>query len=213
MSSATETAEPIADAIICPECGAANLTIPGAPRPAECWLCRRVFGAADAMRASSPATEQRPLQFGLSSLLLCITLVAIFFGLLAAAPPMAVLFFLLTLPALIRTTVVLRRRGQPATLGEKFLLLWSSAGAVFVAWVSAAGAFLAVCTAGFVGGALALESLGVGSEEALSYDLMFGAVLGAVAALLVLVGLLRFFWRARNTAPPCDEPPSSTQAL
>src|SRR5207237_548989 len=136
------------------ECGAVNRA-----RAAHCWLCRREMTAKDtpprgagAAQSTSPYGERvavdRPPQFGLSSLFLIITLVAVCLGLVVAAPGLIVLLIVVVTPALIRTfgaSALLTRRGVQLTTIDKIAALVTSVGVMIAIWMAAGVAFLAAC--------------------------------------------------------------------
>lgn len=125
MSEATPIVEQV-----CPDCGA---TYPITAK--YCWMCYRPLGrgpegigsstpiVAQSAAGESPfATGNQAMQFGLSTVMLTITLVAVLLGVAKLAPGLGVLLALVVLPAYLRTCIAASRRsgrGQPMSTGAK----------------------------------------------------------------------------------------------
>jgi len=71
-----------------------------------CWLCRTVAGPGtprDAALAAAAAPVRSPFQFGLSTLMLSITLLSVCLGVFALEPGVGILLFLAAIPPFVRT--------------------------------------------------------------------------------------------------------------
>ena len=125
----------------CPQCDAQV-----DPAAKYCWLCNAMLpspiaGAArlPPIRAQLVDSSSRPLQYGISSLLLVITFVAILCSIIKMSPGLGIVIAILTLPAMIRTVLVAFRRredGRPMSPADKtsvFLLTMAISLCVVVA--------------------------------------------------------------------------------
>lgn len=198
----------MADVLRCPKCEA--VTRPGQP----CWLCRNVAAAdvyeaeiVDSSSSSTPvpdnpyAAPSLPSELGgagWESILLIVGLVAVLSALFAVAPGHAVLLAMVTLPALVRTVVVIgkkSRRGETVSRSERSMLFFASVAGVIAAGVTAGVAFLAACTAACFG-ILATGSGGGRSTPAFEYAFLIGALVAVTVGGWTLYGL----WRKRDAA-------------
>ncbi len=190
------------NAVNCSNCGAQS-----EPGFAFCWLCKAKLTPQD---DSAPPAVPPPLppahlspppneySFGLSGLMLVVTLSAVFFGLFVAAPGLAILLAIPALPALIRTALVVNRRaslGRESSASERFALFFGSFGVsvviLLVVFVVGFGTFCAAC--------LAMYSAG-GEDESLIF---LAAIAGLVALIPTTYGLsywVRWRWR-KDTTP------------
>ena len=182
----------------CPECGA-ELTSSTDP----CWLCGRSPTPASVgspFREPVVTAETVPERtFGLSSLFMVMTLIAVCLGVGVANPGLGVIAAIVISPALVRTWIASSRRkaaGRQQTTGEKvgeFVLSTAIAFATVMAvGVAALMAFLGMCT---LTCALA-EGSNVRSMAGDSVQLAI--ILGLVAGLLAALGtvfLLRRIWK------------------
>lgn len=106
-------------AIVCPECGA------GSHANAKfCWLCGRVLPGSPFAPGAAPAPAQARAawQFGLSTLLLFVTLAAVLLGVFVMSPGLGVLLAVLIAPPVVRTCTLAARaeaRGRPLSDAEK----------------------------------------------------------------------------------------------
>jgi len=138
----------------CRHCGAVNTG-----QRESCWLCGQTLAAGDGAAAESvkPPVRINPNRkfagsFTLGSLFLAITLIAICLGIIAMAPGLGIVLAIISLPAFVRTGLVVQRRaalGKSVTPAQKvwwFLgsLLTSTVVAVVVL-VASVGTFCAVC--------------------------------------------------------------------
>lgn len=143
------------DVVACPQCSA--------PLPTQaryCWLCGvslrpNVPNAAVANAAAPNAAESAPIiepraayQFGISTLLLAMTMLAVLMGLFAIQPGIGLAVTFLATPPLIRTCIVAAKRktrGLPMSPLAKLGIFSSTLGIVIVVVAASIGAFVAVC--------------------------------------------------------------------
>ncbi len=117
---------------ICPECGSTQ----GRPRE-KCWLCGMTISPLSSP-AVSATPEKQPSQnfsFSLATLMLLMTLASIGLGLTTIYPHLGVLVCVLLVPALVRTSQIVRRRkatGVPVSNAEKTGLFLASFSAATV---------------------------------------------------------------------------------
>ena len=161
----------------------------------DCWLCHAKLPLPDAaiMPMSGVDNARRPLQYGISSLLLVITFAAVLCSLTKMSPGLGIAAAVLTVPAMLRTVLVAFRRresGDPMSASAKagiFMLTLAMTVSVIVA---AGVAFFVTCLVGVAAGSGGRQSLG-------SLDwLPLGLTLGSVAALIVGGGLIWVYWKA-----------------
>jgi hypothetical protein len=158
----------------------------------ECWLCHASMpagGDAAIIVAEAAGNRQaaRPtgrFQFGISSILLFTTFVAILCSITTMSPGLGVALAILAIPALLRTYVVAARRGasgKPMSTGGKagvFLLtLFVVVGAIVAVLGAFVVAFLATC---------AVTGGDRGFDGSLPLALLFGGV-AAIATIVVIV--------------------------
>jgi hypothetical protein len=127
----------------CPGCRAAVGTT-----EARCFLCGKPV-PPEARIGPAPIVEE-PLRFAfsLASLMLAMTLLAVFFGLWAMSPGLGILFGVLAAPASIRAGMAAARRrarGRPMTGEEKFLAFMGSLGVVAAISLASLTAFILTC--------------------------------------------------------------------
>jgi hypothetical protein len=177
----------------CPECGAAL-----APDSRDCWLCHARQSTPSLETKTAQRTALRPWQFSLQSLIVAITMTAVWLGLIVTEPGLGIVVTLLAAPALIRMlfpTHYQRASGTPTTPSEKLM-----SGAVST--VAALAAVVATLTAGamalvaacFVSCAVEARVLAP-RMPAGSQNLVFFSLLG-VSALIGLAAAW-LFWRFR----------------
>jgi len=198
--------------VVCSQCGAVL-----GPESTQCWLCfapaARAGTWAEGARAapSAPADDSwpgtpavaapspgraaptaqehhTPPQFGLSSLLLMVTLTAVVLGIGAMAPGLAVALVVLTAPALVRTAgVAVRRaqRGEPLSIKAKMWVFGGTMALLAIIGIAVPAAFVLTCFP------VALAAFGM--ESMFLLGLAF--VLGIAVSLLVLYFLFRWFRR------------------
>jgi hypothetical protein len=133
---------------VCPNCLASN------SHPASvCWLCKTPLpdSTPTGIQSIGPSPNS-PFAFSIASLLLATTLCAAFFGIFINAPGLAILLAILSIPAFVRTGLILQRRsqlGKPIAAGQKFLWFLGSltvtTTVVIVVGVASVGTFCAVC--------------------------------------------------------------------
>jgi hypothetical protein len=114
---------------------------------AKCWLCHAAITAAGIVPTPRPEQAARPsgrLQFGLSSILLFVTLVAILGSIFRMSPGLGIAAAILSIPAVLRTCMVALREGAGGarmTAGDKTAYFLVSVCMVFVAGLAVTGAF------------------------------------------------------------------------
>ena len=99
--------------------------------------------------------ERVRFQFGISSLLLLMTLTAVFFGLFSMAPGLGIAAMIVAVPALVPTSIIAMRkgsRGRPMTALQRIGVFAAWVGLVVVVLVAAGIAFFITCLVGVVGG-------------------------------------------------------------
>ncbi len=170
--------------ISCPYCGALNARWDG-----NCWLCKQTINLNPAI-ADEPILAEpvdvKP-QFGLSTLLLIVTLFCLCLGLIAIAPGLIVPIVVIVVPALIRTSVASRVSGQTSTV-DKVASFSASLGIVVLIWIAGLIAFGAACTLIVVGGA-ALDF----SDNVVGMLLLLGVV-AVIGAFALMIWLLYLSW-------------------
>ena len=186
----------------CPKCGAQ--WIAGQPR---CWLCHGNArapsrGADDAAAGIAslqpmtfgPAVPTEHFQFGISSLLLLTTFVAILCSIFKMNPGVGFLVAVLAVPALLRTIVVAMRRsesGNPMSSGGKTGVFLLTLLVAFIVPVAVIGAFIIAALATCV----AIGGPGLGGLGNPGLALVCGGIAGLGAAVLcawVIWKLLRY---------------------
>jgi hypothetical protein len=178
------------DSVICPNCNAAN--------PASSEICRRCDLPLPPPTAGSEAGSRRDAvkrikpepahvtQFTLSSLLICLTVIATIFGISGRAPGLGIAIALFCLPAFIRTARLIRRReqlGRPTSTTQK---VFTFVGSIVFAWVASAvvlvasvGTFCTICITG--------ANMNMGDE------ILLVSIVAAIAVtLLAAIGLHKF---------------------
>lgn len=173
----------------CPHCGA-ELAV----GESRCWLCLDARGD-DREAAAAPRDPQR-WTFGLSSLMLFVTLVAVTLGIAGLSPGLGVVFGVLVTPALIRTAVAARRArtaGDGMNVYEKAWAFLGSLGVVFCTSLAAGAAFFATCWVGAIGADAANSDL-----DAVIWT---GIIGGVIAGMVVLVLMIRRLWPLRGKRP------------
>ena len=131
-----------------------------------------------------------PFQFGLSTMLVTTTIVAVLMSICVMLPPLGIALFVLSLPAAIRSYVlVLRYRmaGYPIAATQQALLFFSCLSIAWLILVATAFAF-----------ALAFV---VATIVFLPFGLAAGLIGGAIGGLTVLVILMRRWFKTPATRP------------
>jgi hypothetical protein len=132
----------------CPECGA---VVEGN----RCWLCHRSLTAdqAGVAQATAPYERQQASQstFGLSTLFLVITVIAVCLGVFVAAPGLGILLAVIAVPAFVRTSAATSAQeqsaGRPVDVPDKVGLFLGSIGIMLLIGLAGFGAFFAACWA------------------------------------------------------------------
>jgi hypothetical protein len=181
---------PLPELVHCPHCGAKNPAI-----EEVCQECGRPL----AIVIGPPARIRR---LGLGTLMLLIAEVAVCLAVMRELPGLGILMFLILVPAHVRTVVAVARRKadeRPMTWEEALGAFVASMGLMVVIGAAAGVAFGTTCFVGFWGGA-GLRSLwpGQGQFEGLGWGLVVGGTMGTLAALFVIVVLLRRLWDRKD---------------
>jgi hypothetical protein len=132
--------------------------------------------------------ERVMFQFGISSLLLLMTLTAVLFGLFSMEPGLGIAAMVLAVPALVPTSIVAMRkgsRGRPMTALQRVGVFTAWVALMMVVAIAAGIAFFITCLVGTA------VSPGGGSYP----NLEAGMVLGGIAALVVAVLMFILFMR------------------
>jgi hypothetical protein len=171
--------------IACVSCGAAN-----APWDTQCWLCKHPLaggGTAEGSVILAQAVEVKP-QFGLSTILLVVTLLCICLGLISIAPGLIVPLVVIVAPALVRTAVASRLAGGPVSVGDKIATFSASLGIIVLIWIAGLVAFGTACTLIVLGGATMSFN-----DNAIGVLLLLG-ICAALAAFAFMSWLLYKSW-------------------
>jgi hypothetical protein len=181
---------PLPELVDCLNCGAKNPAI-----EEHCQECGRPL----AIVIGPPAKIRR---LGLGTLMLLIAEVAVCLAVMRELTGLGVLMLLVLAPAHVRTVVAVARRKadeRPMTWEETLAAFVASMGLMVVIGVAAGIAFGMSCFVGFWGGA-GLHSLwpSQGPYEGLAWGLFGGVALGSLAALFVIVVLLRRLWDRKD---------------
>jgi hypothetical protein len=180
----------------CPACGAAIER-----QWTHCWLCGNDFIRTPDGLKIAPGSEtfqtaaRRPLHshsasFSLQSVMLVVTLAALVLGTFSVAPGLGIFLAIVSVPALIRTAIVLRKResvGPPADAKGRALMFAASLAVVTLAGVAASIAFGIVCTAS---GLVALGASQTGPPE---WVIAVPFLLGGAVGLYVFYRVMRTF--------------------
>jgi hypothetical protein len=165
---------------------------------ANCWLCNARMPPLGAAVAREPpiraqlVDSDRPFQFGISSLLLLITFVAILCSITTMSPGLGIVVAILTTPAMLRTILVTFRQqqgGKPMSgAGKTGVFLLTMAMSLCVA-VAACAAFCFT----FFFTCLAADAGRVGGFRGDPFTLAF--IFGGIAAAAVALLVAFVFWR------------------
>jgi hypothetical protein len=180
---------PLPELVNCPHCGVKNPAI-----EERCQECGRPL----AVYIGPPAKVRR---FGLGALMLLIAEIAVCLAVLRDLPGLGILMLLILVPAHVRTLVAVARRkadDRPMTRAEMLGVFFGSMALVLLIGVAGGIAFGTTCFAGFWGG-YGLRSLLPGaSNDSLGWGFLIGVSLGSVAAVSVIVLLLRRLWDPKD---------------
>jgi hypothetical protein len=179
----------------CPECGA---VVEGN----RCWLCHRPLTAEQPGLAPSTARlagQQTSQQtFGLSTLFLVITVIAVCLGVFVAAPGLGILLAVIAVPAFVRTSAATsaqeRAAGRPVDVPDKVGLFLGSVGVILLIGLAGFGAFFAACWASCAALSVTGAFRGGGGNAALVWINLFA---GGIA-LAFVVWLIRKTWPRRH---------------
>lgn len=188
----------------CSACGAANVA------EAEiCWLCQRTLDNASSETVPSEASaselpykpfisqpaQPTALSYSLSTLMLAMTFIAVLCGMIAIAPGLGVVLAIASLPVLVRTAGVVKKRetgGLPTPPAKRILLFVSSLVAtlvtVTVVCIASIGTFCGLC--------LTIGSVADFSEGAVALAFLI-SIPAAIAVTVGLIILSRKWAKAR----------------
>jgi hypothetical protein len=180
-------AQPSSNPLICPECGAK-----AAINASKCWICKRPLASdvpVTAELAGGAAEHRATFQFGISSIMLIITLAAVILGVWQMAPGIGIALAIVAIMALIPTCIISMQkgaRGRPMTPSEKISLFMVWLGLAAVVLIAAGIAFVITC-----------YPLGlVHAMSPMSINPWINPwIVGAIAGLFAAVPLSVFFWR------------------
>jgi hypothetical protein len=182
--SAVDTRE-----IGCPHCGATNVRW-----DPTCWLCKQPLPTgASAVEAPilAEVVGMQP-QFGLSTLLLVVTVACLCLGLVSIAPGLIVPLVAIVLPAIVRSVVSARNAAGPVSVGDKLATFAASLGLIVLIWIAGLVALGTACTLIVIGGA-------ANNFDNSIVGMIIVATIFAVLATLGLMGwLLYITWPSKN---------------
>ena len=138
----------------CPYCDAINFTDAEPPPTLKCWMCAETYPREQA-RPINPAEDPDNKQgfvFGLTTLMLIVTLAAVGFGLFRSMPGLGAMFIVLLTAVMVRAQVESRRdrdKNPPLTWKQEFKAFFTSfatvLGIVFLIIIAIAIAFFGTC--------------------------------------------------------------------
>ncbi len=133
----------------CPECQATRR-----PEAKYCWLCGAALEpvTAEAAEPSAGSENRAAYQFGLSTLMLMVTLAAVVLSVFSMSIGVGLALVFLTTPPLVRTCITAARRkarGEPMSPLAKVGMFAATFGIVVVVVAASIAAFFAVCFALF----------------------------------------------------------------
>jgi hypothetical protein len=172
----------------------------------NCWLCNAKMpplGPSDPRPMPPPRKmdeSSRPLQYGISSLLLVITFAAIICSLIKMNPGLGIAAAILTIPAAVRTILVAFRReesGKPMSTGGKAGVFFVTMAMSLCVLAAACGAFcitfFLTCSAVLMGGSKAGPT-----GDPLGVAFIFGGIAAAGVAIIATVVFWTVVRRNRN---------------
>jgi hypothetical protein len=185
----------------CPQCDAQV-----DPAAKYCWLCNATLSSPSAgaaplspFRAQLGDSSSRPLQYGISSLLLVITFVAILCSIIKMNPGLGIVIAILTLPAMIRTVLVAfrqRESGKPMSAAGKtgvfFLTMAMSLCVVVASCAAFCFTFFFTCLA-----AASVKGGGM-RDDLLTVPLIVGGIAAVGVAVLITFVFRAALRRGRN---------------
>jgi hypothetical protein len=151
-----------------------------------------------------------PFQFGISSLLLVTTLLAVICSITVMVPGLGIVLAILAVPALVRTCVVASRRaarGEPTPVGKKTSIFLLTMAVIVTVIVAVGGAFFFTCMTTFVIGSAAGRN-----SDTVAVAAILGVALGSVAAIVVSIFIARVIRKNSrsnradgNISQPCND--------
>jgi hypothetical protein len=173
---------------VCPECGAISSL-----KATKCYLCGRELAATETTVAESTISQslgrggtpkdaiRGPATYSLSSLLIIVTVLCVFFGLIASAPGLGIPLAILVTPALVRTMTISRiskAEGISPSAELRIGAFFSSLAVMIGIFVAASVAFFAACSAVAFGAQNSSVMLGLGA----------GLIVALIVGICILVG-------------------------
>jgi hypothetical protein len=159
------------------------------PGRLKCWLCGEDLSDepvdAQPVQETPPIAPDAPFQYGISSLLLFITLAAILCSLFTMHPGLGIVATIFAVPALLRTAVVASNRGhagKPMTTGAKASSFALTFAVVFTVCVLIIGAFVAAFFATCMVTANMIHNDSYGLDS-----LVISLIVGGIAAISTAV--------------------------
>jgi hypothetical protein len=152
--------------------------------------------------APTPAEQAAPFQFGLSSLLLIMTLASVLFSVMAMAPGVGIVLAILAIPPLVRTWRVANHRqtqGHPLSARDRIGIFLAALGIAVGIGVAAGVAFFATCFMGFVAGS-GISGIWAKGYDTLGWGVLTGGLFGLAAGGAAGYFLIRHLW------PKGDQP-------
>jgi hypothetical protein len=167
-----------------------------------CWLCDRQLQPSE-QRAPASGAGSGP-RFTLSWLMLLVTLIAVGLGVEMQIQGLGVALGVLSLPAMIRTTSIARRRGargRALSTVDRVEIFFVSLIIVVLILLAFCVAFCATCLP------MGLLSMGVIRDSEGAIFLAFGT--GLVAAIAVSIFIARRLWPDQRSTSNPPRPPAS----
>jgi hypothetical protein len=141
-----------------------------------------------------------PFQFGLSTMLLITTLVAVILSVSLMVPGVGICLAIVSVPALVRTYILVRRKrevGKSASNQEKALLFLACACIALLIALATGAAFFVPCFVGFMAG----MNIGASRANELGMGPIIGGISGTCFALPLLIYLLFIWFRYPRKKP------------
>jgi hypothetical protein len=133
-------------------------------------------------------STRAPFQFGLSSLLLITTLVAVIMSVSVMVPGIGIFLAIVSVPALVRTYILIRRQrdeGKSASNRDKAVLFLLCLGIAALIALAVGVAFFMTCLGGFA----------IGSNHSLDTGFAVGGTVGTCCAVPLSIYLLWIWFR------------------
>ena len=189
----------------CPQCG--NIVPLDAPRCPACHGDDPPGSPPRAVQSIPAERESNRATFGLGSLMLIITLIAVLLGLFVIDPGLGIGASLLLTPALVRTVVRVKkgkRQGESLDPQQKAVAFLASLGIVLATWLAVGIAFYATCWGFFFVGMGIGQASGQRDYGPLALGFYLGLAAGLVAALVCAFFMIRWLWPIRLYPRPTE---------